>query len=283
MNEDREGIGMSESMTIAEVSAIEAVESAVIEPTQLLPAIEATYSLVAVNATEMATARQGIQDFLQVKISSLEAERQEISDALDEAARHKWRTTTYRSVLRRLDNRILYYGKVLAACEAGFTIVPNMEMDVIAIRREDKDDVGYAFDSGESKHSFRGASPTIDAVEERRLSIGEGEYVSPEPKVKTNQWTTTNDKNERIYKVEHWTRGFQDIDFPLAIANPIVMSATNAAMRKKIFDRIGVVPAQGRKMRGDPIVLGQITLKESAHSIRRASFLIAWYLDPRTL
>ena len=61
------------------------------------------------------------------------------------------------------------------------------------------------------------------------------------------------------------------------------MDATAAAMAMKIFDRIGVVPQTRRKgYRGDPIVLGQITRKEGWQT-KTASFLIAWYLDPRTL
>jgi hypothetical protein len=71
------------------------------------------------------------------------------------------------------------------------------------------------------------------------------------------------------------------MEFPLAIAHPLVMDATAAAMALKIFDRIGVVNNRNQS-RGDPIVLGQITRKDG-YSTKTASFLIAWYLDPRTL
>jgi hypothetical protein len=83
--------------------------------------------------------------------------------------------------------------------------------------------------------------------------------------------------------VEQTCTGWEDIEFQLAIAHPLVMDATAAAMAMKIFDRIGVVPQTARNgYRGDPIVLGQITRKEG-YSTKTASFLIAWYLDPRTL
>ena len=52
-------------------------------------------------------------------------------------------------------------------------------------------------------------------------------------------------------------------------------------MSMKIFDRIGIVRDR-QQTSGDPIVLGQITRKVG-YQLKTASFLIAWYLDPRTL
>lgn len=60
------------------------------------------------------------------------------------------------------------------------------------------------------------------------------------------------------------------------------MNVVAAAMAKKIFDRIGIVPRTQQRLRGDPIVLGQITRKEG-YQTKTASFLIAWYVDARTL
>jgi hypothetical protein len=73
------------------------------------------------------------------------------------------------------------------------------------------------------------------------------------------------------------------VDFPLIAAVPYVMSATQQAMAKRLFDQIGVSPQDGARS-ADPLIIGQILGVHQGYSGRKtASFLIAWHLDLRTL
>ena len=240
--------------------------------------ISAQFQAVAVNGTEMVQAKAGIQSWLERKIQSIEDEIALIQETYDSAVRHKWKSSTFKGQLQREKQKLLYYGKLLAACEAGYVIVPNMDMDVFAIRvKKDKPSVKPV----ERHETYKPSTPFIDDEPEQRLSIGEGRYESPQQLVKTKRWETTNENNQLVHHVRVTPVGFADMEFPLAIAHPLVMDATARAMSMKIFDRVGVVRDRSQTS-GDPIVLGQITRKVG-WQLKTASFLIAWYLDPRTL
>lgn len=261
--------------------AITVIESQPEPETSLVPQFHA----VAVNATEMAASKLSIKTWLEQKILQLGSEIAQTEEAYESAIKHKWKASTFKSSLSRLKQKHLYYGKLLAAVHAGFTIVPNMPVDVFAIRVL-RGDPKWRGNHGNSTYSFSSASPSVPDEQEQRLPVGEGRYESP-----LVDFYESNTKNKEIkdgkvvdvYHVSQFCKGFQEIEFPLAVAHPLVMDATAQAMAMKIFDRIGVVPeTQRRGYRGDPIVLGQITRKEGWQT-KTASFLIAWYLDVRTL
>jgi hypothetical protein len=243
------------------------------------------FHAVAVNATEMANAKTGIKKWLEAKVLSIESEIAQLQETLDAAIRHKWKSSGFKSQLQREKQKQLYYQKLLAAVHAGFTIVPNMEVNVFAIRVE-RESPKWCGDYRTSSYSYSSAAPSVPDEDEQRLPVGEGRYESPQQtfiEQRDKKKQMKDGKEVEVYAVEQTCTGWKDIEFPLAIAHPLVMDATAAAMAMKIFDRIGVVPQTRRKgYRGDPIVLGQITRKEGWQT-KTASFLIAWYLDPRTL
>jgi len=248
-------------------------------------AIVPQFHAVAVNATEMANAKDGIKRWLEAKVLSIEAEVAQLQETYDAAIRHKWKSSGFKSQLQREKQKHLYYQKLLAAVHAGYTVIPNMDVNVFAIR-VNRDDPKWKYAKGKSSYSYNSAAPSVPEETEQRLPVGEGRYESPLVKFSEDRFRekeTKDGKEIELYKVEQYCDGFDDIEFPLAIAHPMVMDATAAAMAYKIFDRIAVVPQTRRKgYRGDPIVVGQITRKEG-YSTKTASFLIAWYLDPRTL
>jgi hypothetical protein len=213
-------------------------------------------------------------------MSALTVERAEIQESLDSAQKHKWKTSAFKSMLSRLTQKELYYGKLLSACEAGFVIVPNMDVNVFAIR-VNRSWPNWNGDEGTSANSYRSASPSIPDEEEQRLPVGDGNYQSPTQKFREFHSKIMKDGKE-VYLARQVCNGFDQIEFPLAVAHPVVMNVVAAAMAKKIFDRIGIVPRTQQRLRGDPIVLGQITRKEG-YQTKTASFLIAWYVDARTL
>lgn len=238
-------------------------------------ALQPQFHAVAVNATEMKAANEGIKTWLRAKVSSIESEIVELEAQLESARRHKWKTSTFQGMIQRTKQKHLYYGKLLAACEAGFTVVPNMDCDVFAIRV--KRDWPRAKDGVSTAETYQ-PSASIDNEVEDRLSVGEGRYVSPLQMVTTRHDKTVSAKGTELKRTTVSAVDFAEIEFPLAVAHSIVMDATARALAMKIFDRVGVV----RNGSGDPIVLGQITRKQG-WTTKTASFLIAWYLDPRTL
>lgn len=244
-------------------------------------ALVPSFHAVAVNATEMQESTEKIKNFLEVKVASLDLEVKELSDALTVAEKNKWATKTYRNQLKKVQSRQLYYSKLLVAMNSGYTLVPNMDVDIFAIRTNRTHWPKWNGNSGTSTYNYRGASPHVPDEKEVVLPVGRGEYKSP-----TQEFHEVNRKTEEggkaIYHVTQFCDGYADIEFPFAAAHSVVMDATSHAMALRIFDRIGIVPQTGRRLRGDPIILGQIIRKEG-YSEKIASFLIAWHLDVRTL
>lgn len=114
------------------------------------------------------------------------------------------------------------------------------------------------------------------------LPAGEGRYESPTQLVSERVIKEPQADGKTVKTTTILTpTSFDMIEFPFAAAVPVVMTATQAAMALKLFDRIGIVPQQLRRD-ADPIVLGQIILRQNGRE-RVASFLIAWHLDLRTL
>jgi hypothetical protein len=254
------------------IETIEALEGTSVFPT---PRIHA----VAVNATEMAEANEQIRDFLRDKIGTLQLEKDGIGEAASVASKNGWKTDALDSAERRLMRQILYYKKLLAAVNAGYTIVPNMPCDQFAIRVNRKRP-SVRRQSATSTGSW---DPSVSLGDEKEeiLPPGEGRYVSPNQMIEQNLHVNELPDGKKSKTLTVWPTGFDTIEFPFAAAVPVVMNATQAAMSLKLFDRIGLVPQQVRRD-ADPIVLGQIVLRQNRRE-RVASFLIAWHLDLRTL
>ena len=244
------------------------------------------FHAVAVNATEMANAKAGIQTWLINKLAQINDEIESAQGLLERAVKYKLKQSSFKNQLAKHQVAHLYYGKLLAACQAGFTIVPNMPMDVFAIRVI-RGDPKWKVQEGSSFSGFNSAAPYVEDEKEQILPAHRGRYESPITKFSEDRVETKvlrDGKDAAKYEVTQYCEGYDKIDFPLAIAHPIVMDATMAAMAHRIFDRIGIVgPTNKRKgYRGDPIVIGQI-VERGGWNPKTASFLIAWYLDPRTL
>lgn len=254
------------------------------QPAELLPvkpidtAMVPKIHAVAINATEMAEANSQIREFLTGKIAALSAEREEISNAGMVAAENGWKTGTLTAVEKRLMAQVGYYEKLLLAVDAGYTIVPNMPCDQFAIRVSRRRPAEGAHHNS-SKYGY--SDPFIADEKAQTLAAGEGRYESPKQLVETTRVKEEADPKSPVYHVTVRPTGFDTIEFPFAAAVPVVMTATQAALALKLFDRIGIVPQQVRRDM-DPIILGQIVLRQNGRE-RVASFLIAWHLDLRTL
>ena len=122
-------------------------------------AIVPQFHAVAINATEMADAKQGIKTWLEAKVLSIESEVAQLQETLDAAIRHKWKSSTFKGQLQREKQKQLYYQKLLAAVHAGLTIVPNMPCDIFAIRVK-REFPKWTGNRGTSPSSHWSASPS---------------------------------------------------------------------------------------------------------------------------
>lgn len=249
-------------------TAIEPVQEVALQPST-------GYQLVATDDAQLRTAHAQMIGWARVQVASVEAEKLAEEEALAVAKERKWSTAAFSRRIATMDKRIIFYRKIEAALLAGYVIVPNFEMTVFAIRTKARSPRG-----GEISSTWRGTDFVQNA---QRLPEGEGEYRNPRPQVwqREEQREKPDGKKEAV-KVFWPADEFKDIEFPIALAKPALMTETAKAMARKVFDEVGVaVDRSNWSRRGDPIVLGRIVNpRKGASSL---TFFIGWYFDPTNL
>ncbi len=236
--------------------------------------------LVARNPQEMAQAQANMTDWFIQKIALVEAEANELDGAAQEAAKNGWKYETLERQHKRALGRKLFYEKCLAATKAGYTIIPEIPIDVFAIRTSRKKPL---MQTQQDRSELYTPHAHVPAEPAQVLPVGEGEYKSPEQLVQNERGTYKNDKGKEVQYHNQWAVDFDSIEFPAIAAVPYVMSATQQAMAARVFDEIGISP-QGSVRAADPLIIGRILgPRRSSFNRQRVSFLIAWHLDLRTL
>lgn len=228
--------------------------------------------LVAVTAGEIGSAQAQVAGWCKQKIHALAAELRDQRENLRQAKALKWRHTGWARAVTKTKGLMVYYAKIQHAVRAGYLIVPNFDVELIAVRTAK-------------------ATPD-DAVDRHRadpqaLPPGRGRYVDDQVRgYKTTRTITRSDKTTCVVTDFHPTAFNEQIDFPVALVKPVILAATEHAMAWKLFDRIGIVR---RDQKSDPIVIGQIlkpTGDRSHTYVNRptcVSFFIAWWLDTQDL
>ncbi len=117
----------------------------------------------------------------------------------------------------------------------------------------------------------------VPDVESQALPEGEGRYVSPEPQTTWRPAPTEQNRN----RVESKASDFLPVDFPIKVVKPQVLKGLEAAIQRKLFDEIGILPQSGRGR--DPVLVGRIKRKEGSYNEPTLCFLIAWWIDTRDL
>lgn len=255
--------------------------------------------LVATSPLEMQATQADLRAQLEDRLTVIEREIIEANRALNEARRNGWATQTLISARNRLIDDETYYNKVLAAVEAGHTIIPEFPIEIFAVRRADPDPKRH--------QTFQGAISPKDtwlghAVESDCAPAGAGEYRNPEPETSNYTWENkapgAQERGEPRWHTEVYRSGkpVGPIFFPSATARSPIMKATAHAMKDKVFDQIGVclpvqraakgrvIKAQPRRQQmnasvGDPLVIGQVLRKNEGGRQKCVSFIIAWYLN----
>jgi len=230
-------------------------------------------SVMAMDPDQMQVAQKDLLTWFEGKATAVGEEAKEIAENLAIAKKNKWRTKTLKRMLDLVEKRVTYYEKIAAALKAGYHIIPNFPMDMIAIRTDRKKPL-------KKKDTYRWANFEQSPG---KLPIGEGEYVSPFPFIESNL-IKVEEKNYRtketeiVEKKEYSASDFDFVEFPMAMAKPQIMEATGEAMSEMIFDSIGIMPQT--QANRDPIIAGEIRdPRGTTNNPLRVTFIIAWYLN----
>lgn len=228
--------------------------------------------LVALSPADVPSTQAELKGWCQQKIAALTQEQSDLLDNARVAKSNNWSHGSLSSLAAKTGREIAYYQKVLAAVDAGYLIVPNFDVEVMAIR------VQHNRAPTESHTRYRPSQ--LVATSADLLPVGDGQYVNPMP-VATKRMMpdpTSSEPNRKTLMFVS-TDEFKDLQFPVAAVKPVVLEATHLAMSKRIFDQIGVVT--GRKQ--DPLVIGTIFDPRDRYRMKRVSFFVAWWFDTRSL
>jgi hypothetical protein len=232
---------------------------------QVIPAQVKDIELTATLPNEMIIAQQQLITWCDGKIQVTTTESVELRESYEHAKEMKWKYTALQTQYNRAIKRISYYEKIKEALLAGYYIVPNFDVEIFAIRT--KREKPLKFLSTSQWDTSRTEQPAHD------VALGEGDYVNNRPIV--------YEKGIGDNKKHFWAERWQDIEFPVTMAKPMIMEATTQAMKQKIFDRFGVFPSTRKKT--DPVIIGQIAHKESQSKERIVSFMIAWHINTNVI
>lgn len=229
--------------------------------------------VTATRPLEMHQAQSALVVWCAGKIGQLRAEQRDVRDALEQAKKNKWAHGALDRQVRLYERRIVFYGKMKRALEAGYYIVPNFPVTMFAVRTEqNKPGSGFVTDQWHpgDAHFEQHA---------QQLEEGEGEYRNPFPLVRS--YAHKDDKGKDVH--DYWADAWRDLEFPVTMMKAKCIEATNKAMGLMVFDEFGICPPRQLR-RGDPIIVGRlIDPRSTKYDRKTVSFLIAWHLDTATL
>lgn len=245
---------------------------------ELIPAGSLELEVSATTPLEMSQANDALIDWCARKIEAMKREAEELGENLAKAIKNKWKTDTLRKHTNLAAHRVTFYMKIKAALEAGYYIVPNLPINLFAIRTARETPLPKTY-IGTWKGDGR-----FDQTPEM-LPVGKGEYKDPNPFVQTHE-SKSNDKTtgkEVITYTKQACRFDEEIPFPIQMAKAKVMEATSQAMALKIFDHLGILLPHTAK--ADPLIVGEILdpRPASRRARKRIAFIIAWHLNVREL
>lgn len=241
---------------------IETVPSAV-------PVVGGNIAVSATQPEEMRQSNAALMRWCQHKLRECRAEIEDLTQELEIATRNKWRASGFKRQLDKARKRIVYYGKIFQALKAGYCIIPNFPIEGFLIRTN-----RTHVKQKETSHWNWTMFLQQDAM---ALTKGEGTYKNPFPVARQRE---EKEADGRIKKIV-WADDWKDVEFPIAMAKPNIMLATEAAVKLNLFDVFGICPP---RRRADPMIIAQIIDPTSTKWNRQVvSFLIAWHLDTSVL
>lgn len=240
--------------------------------------------LVASDVGEMRVAQAQLAEWFANKLIICQRELADMAECIQEAERAKMNATKLKRLLARCQGRVNFFEKCQAAAEAGYCLVPNMNASVFALRVRSP-----RIHSNQRTYS-RSLSIASEPLLNPSFPIGQGEYFSP---IAQTDFVLDGRSEEPQVKRFYATE-LLDVEFPISVARPEIMSETVRGMALKCFDAMEVLPGGPESRRtiwshqqrnGDPIVLGVIRHPRSGRWDRSRDFrfLIAWYINTKDL
>jgi hypothetical protein len=225
------------------------------------------------NQTEMSKAQEALVAWADAKVRLLKKELNEAAENVLIATKRKWKKAPFERVMDRAAKKLTFYEKVQAALKAGYVIVPDMNVELFAIRTTRK---------SAKQNKVKGQWSRPNDQKTNSPPLGEGRYVTPQgEQVWANEVKKHEPGKQPEYEIARWVEGHdEEIDFPFRLAKPAILNATADAMAGKFFDEMGVLPRFRKQP--DPVVVGRIVYKEG-YVEKRFNFLIVWYIDTREL
>ena len=224
--------------------------------------------VLARDPQEMANAQQGLIDWMDRKVAGLKVELAEAEENLTTAKRMKVRTEGWVRVIRRAQSRVTYYEKARTALGEGYCIIPDLPVQLIAVKTTRK---------RPPQKWHHGGVWQVPEARAMTLPEGEGRYVDAQVEAESREVVI---EGKDCTRTESQAIEFLDVDFPFKVVKPQILLGLEAAMKRKLFDEIGVLPATNRG--GDPILVGRIKRKEG-YNEQVMTFLIAWWIDTSDL
>jgi hypothetical protein len=225
--------------------------------------------VVAKTADEMVSSREKLAQWAAAKVLVAKEELVLAETELAKVKEMKQRTASYRTKVAEAKDTVVFYEKIQAALAAGYCIVPEFPIQIIAVRTCAEEPPAV-----ERKADWRG----LPAFESESPPLGEGQYVSPITKNTTESRTEGEDEKAKIVKYRVAT-GFRKVSFPVKFARMEILENLDKAQTHRIFDAIGLLPSTARP-RPDPMLIGRV---EHGSSGKVVSFMIAWWIDTKTL
>ena len=226
--------------------------------------------LVALSPADLPATQASIASWCAAKIAELEQEATDLHEHELIAMTNGWKLSHLTNAINRTAKRITYYEKMRSAVQAGYLIVPNFPVKVLAVR------VGRKRPNVHGTGSWR----SNFAVTPDLLPEGQGRYVDSEVgSVETEDERTKHDGTKHMVKVYEPMQEFNEPDFPVLAVKPSVLAATQRAMARKVFDEIGMVVNETPQ--ADPIMVGR--LRDPRGNRRVTTFFIAWWMNLQTL
>lgn len=232
--------------------------------------------LSAETPEEMSTCQSALILWCDTRIKELEHEYKEMDEAYKHAVAHKWKASPLKRQRDLIAKRVTFYTKMRGALQNGYIMVPNFPVQMFAIRTNEDAPLKMV-----STSTWSG-KPSLEQPA-KALPAGEGSYENPFPEVWQRSYNHDDGKGNKTTKYESWAAGWKDLEFPLTMAKPKIMSAVDRAMALRLFDEFGILPGV-RVVKGDPIIVGRIIDPRSTkYSKRVLTFIIAWHVDTRQL
>jgi hypothetical protein len=233
-------------------------------------------TLVAMDPIAIKTEQSRLSKWFEQKAEIMRSDAADVKATLDAAQKEGFTLAPrierqHKLALKRAE----FYDKCKAAIDAGFCLIPNFPVQAFAIRTAKNRPTPKESQWRRETRQQESEGP----------SLGKGDYVDAVPFVGISHYETETGhdgkpKETPIFKATEFD---DEIEFPISVAKPEIMSRTAAAMAEKCFDEIGVLPDR-HVIKRDPMVVGIIRDPRSSKYHKRVlTFLIAWTVDTADL